>query len=1098
MKRTLFTCLVLAAVGICLLVSCAVQNNVPGEGDGIAYIRFGRDDRAFNADYDIQEYDNLYWFYTAQKADSYGKTGETTDEVPVTADKNESGAITTVNKGLSGTIGPFSQGDWKFTLKAYAALSTDNKPDTSKLVYQNVGDITATLRGGETKSIPAEVKPAGDTGSLKFDGAYFKWQDSGSAAPLFKIEAYGIDKKVTYILTNDSSITEGNVSKIVLGDYEEGKGYPIKYVLSETTVTDTISVPVDYYTCKITAYINGDETKPVAEDASFGFRIYGGATTVVSGDLTEKADSYASFDVKKTAIQSFTASSTAETKIEVAVAPKTEAYNSTESDKKTNKSEVAFEAGALTAADATYCLSAETLSAETASDSFTITAEEGSGTVAVYGSIKLTLDAINGTTSTSVTDFGGKTVTVTTYIAPGLESSDVTVKYNGDGAQPTNVTYDSTSGKVTFKTTHFSEFVVVSKKAAPVYNKSQNRYYSTLEDSVKNLGDTTELELKSDVTVSKTVTIKQNLSLDLGGKTITFAVTDTKADGFLLDTSDKAYTVEFKNGKIAGKTTNNGFTVKTNATLILDTVTMDVECLRGVQIYKGSKPAALEIKNKSSITVKDGYYAVATNASDAANTYVSIKIDNSMLKTYSSESRTEYKEETTALLCNVPTTLLISNSTIIGERQGAIIRGADTEHEKKIVDSVIEASSTKTDYSDDLSSGWIDGNGVALAALVIGDNNTGSYPFGTTVELDNVELKIAETTVRKSLYAYQDGENWPVLVTGTVKGDFTINPDTNGAIAFPEAKIGAKYYAKLQEAIDAAQSGETVEVLRDINLDDKFTVAKSAGVVMNFTEEETLTLDGNGHKLYTTKEITYDDSCMIKIEGNNKAVKVTLKDIKVVAEGKINCDQFRLVNIWDIVGTDSTNTGVFFENAELIIQEVKSGSSCRGLSVSDNKNMTVKLDNTTLSIPDYYTINVTKGSEADCNVKLEIVNKSSVSGWSPINNWETGLSVEAEDSTFTSVNNYSGSTDGFACVIVSQEPSSAANSYATMTFKGCTFDVSKIYSDVAQHVFALRNSQKVSSVTLTGCTLNPATTGEYWSITSGAGSITVDGQTYNE
>lgn len=1098
MKRTLFTCLVLAAVGICLLVSCAVQNNVPGEGDGIAYIRFGRDDRAFNADYDIQEYDNLYWFYTAQKADSYGKTGETTDEVPVTADKNESGAITTVNKGLSGTIGPFSQGDWKFTLKAYAALSTDNKPDTSKLVYQNVGDITATLRGGETKSIPAEVKPAGDTGSLKFDGAYFKWQDSGSAAPLFKIEAYGIDKKVTYILTNDSSITEGNVSKIVLGDYEEGKGYPIKYVLSETTVTDTISVPVDYYTCKITAYINGDETKPVAEDASFGFRIYGGATTVVSGDLTEKADSYASFDVKKTAIQSFTASSTAETKIEVAVAPKTEAYNSTESDKKTNKSEVAFEAGALTAADATYCLSAETLSAETASDSFTITAEEGSGTVAVYGSIKLTLDAINGTTSTSVTDFGGKTVTVTTYIAPGLESSDVTVKYNGDGAQPTNVTYDSTSGKVTFKTTHFSEFVVVSKKAAPVYNKSQNRYYSTLEDSVKNLGDTTELELKSDVTVSKTVTIKQNLSLDLGGKTITFAVTDTKADGFLLDTSDKAYTVEFKNGKIAGKTTNNGFTVKTNATLILDTVTMDVECLRGVQIYKGSKPAALEIKNKSSITVKDGYYAVATNASDAANTYVSIKIDNSMLKTYSSESRTEYKEETTALLCNVPTTLLISNSTIIGERQGAIIRGADTEHEKKIVDSVIEASSTKTDYSDDLSSGWIDGNGVALAALVIGDNNTGSYPFGTTVELDNVELKIAETTVRKSLYVYQDGENWPVLVTGTVKGDFTINPDTNGAIAFPEAKIGAKYYAKLQEAIDAAQSGETVEVLRDINLDDKFTVAKSAGVVMNFTEEETLTLDGNGHKLYTTKEITYDDSCMIKIEGNNKAVKVTLKDIKVVAEGKINCDQFRLVNIWDIVGTDSTNTGVFFENAELIIQEVKSGSSCRGLSVSDNKNMTVKLDNTTLSIPDYYTINVTKGSEADCNVKLEIVNKSSVSGWSPINNWETGLSVEAEDSTFTSVNNYSGSTDGFACVIVSQEPSSAANSYATMTFKGCTFDVSKIYSDVAQHVFALRNSQKVSSVTLTGCTLNPATTGEYWSITSGAGSITVDGQTYNE
>ncbi len=1039
MKRTLFTCLVLAAAAICLLVSCAVQNNVPGDGDGIAYIRFGRDDRAFKADYDIQDYDNLYWFYTAEKTDSYGKVGATAEETPVTAEKDESGTIT-VNKGLSGTIGPFSQGGWKFTLKAYAGLTEDNKtPDSSKLVYENDGTITATLRGGETKSIAAEVKPAGESGYLKFAGAYFKWQDGGSEAPLFKIEAYGIEKAVTYILTNDSSITGANVFKIALGEYDgEAEGYPLKYVLSDGSFTDTFPVAVDYYTCKITAYINGDVSKPVAYDEAFGFRVYGGATTVVSGDLTEKADSYASFDVKKTAIKSFTASSTEEKKIEVAVAPKAEAHNSTAESPKTNTSEVAFEAGALTAADATYCLSAETLSAETASDAFTITAEDGEGSAAVYGSIKLTLDAISGSTSTSVMDFGDKTVTVTTYIAPGLDAEDVTVKYNGEGDQPTDVNYDSTTGKVTFKTKHFSEFVVASKKAAPIYNKSQNRYYSTLEDAFKNLGDTTELELKGDVTVSKTVTIKQNLSLDLGGKTIALSV--SSGDGFLLDSSDKAYTVEFRNGKITGKTTNNGFTVKTNATFILDAVTMeDVECKRGVQLFKGSNPAALEIKNGSNITILDGYYAVATNASDAADTYVSIKIDNSTLKTYSSEERTEYKEDTTALLCNVPSTLLISNSNLIGEKQGAIIRGADTEHEKKIVNSTIAATSTKTDYGDNLTT-WGEGNGVALAALVIGDKNTGSYPFGTTVELDNVELIIAEEEVRKSLFVYQDGENWPVLVTGTVKGDFTINSDTGGAVVFPEAKVGAKYYVKLQDAIDAAQSGDTVELLKDVDLNVS-GITNDNNIAI--TIDKSLNLKGNGHRLYNDSAFTKQNVKLVAITDLEEGDKVVLED--------------------------------------LTIESSKYAGYFRGLQVQDSNSAEVTLKNVTISLPHYYAIYLIDTDKLTLNIS-----NSTLQGWTTIYNNDSNVTVNTTDTHLISVNpvESGGESNSFAGVIVSEYYSSDQKSENNkMIFTNCVFDVSKWYptANVKQYIADLRSPCN-NTLILNNCKLSPAENSTYISV----------------
>ncbi len=1095
MKRTLFTCLVLAAVGICLLVSCAVQNDVPGEGDGIAYIRFGEDDRAFKADYDIQKYDNLYWFYTAEKVDSYGKTGETTEEAPVTAVKGEDGSITTVNKGLSGTIGPFSQGDWKFTLKAYAEITTDNKPDTTKLVYENIDDIKATLRGGETKSIPAEVKPAGDTGSLKFDGAYFKWQDGGSAAPLFKIEAYGIDKKVTYILTNDTSITGTNVFKIALGTFEEGKGYPLKYVLSNGTYTDTFSVTVDYYTCKITAYINGDAAKPVAYDGSFGFRIYGGATTVVSGDLVEKADSYATFDVKKTAIQSFAATAAEAKTIEVAVAPKAEAHDPTTENPKTNTSEVAFEAGALTAADATYCLSAETLSAETASDAFTIEGE-GGGSAAVYGSIKLTLDAISGTTSTNVKDFGEKKVTVTTYIAPGLDSDDVTVKYNGEGTQPTDITYEPTTGKVTFKTTHFSDFVVASKKAAPIYNKSQNRYYSTFEDAVKNLGDTTELELKGEVTVGKTVTIKQNLSLDLGGKTITLDVT---GDAFLLDaSSDKAYTVEFKNGNIAGKTTNNGFTVKTNATLVLDAVTMDVECLRGVQIYQASNPAALEIKNKSSITVKDGYYAVATNASVVGGqvSEVDILIDNSTLKTTTDDTA----DDNTALLSNVKGNITINKSYIEGGRQAAILRGGTYE----ISDSEFKYRTNKDENKEFEGSDWSQGNGVPNAVIVIG-NRGGAYAYSTMVTFEGTN-KLNAPEDSNQLYVYQNNTTNTVTVTGAVDSSWKVS--INGGAYYPTvaAKIGNYHYAELQEAIDAAQSGDTVEILRDISLTTKDN--KAGEIII----KKSLTLEGNNYRIFNEGTISSNTPLIHIGETGNDYVSteavITLRNLSIentgtVTYGNLNSGA-RLVNIWNITdtsnGSGSPTGAVTFENVRITSDSAPAGF--RGISSSDNKNAVITLDRVYLSIPTYYAIN--EGyTGSNTNTTYKIVN-STINGWATINNWDNSLKVIAENSTFNSFNNYSNETDeetgepkgwnDFSCIVVSQNKSGTGYGAATMEFIKCEFSSCIADgSNVKQDIFAIRNPNLSSTLKLEGCTLNPAANSSTFKVAGTNHTITVNG-----
>ena len=97
-----------------------------------------------------------------------------------------------------------------------------------------------------------------------------------------------------------------------------------------------------------------------------------------------------------------------------------------------------------------------------ADNSFNVTGDNG-----VAASISLTMK--NG--DTAITNFDSNKVTVETYIETGL--SGVTVKYNGTTGNPdsADTTYDPVTGKLTFKTTHFSEFYVEADKQAGIGDK---------------------------------------------------------------------------------------------------------------------------------------------------------------------------------------------------------------------------------------------------------------------------------------------------------------------------------------------------------------------------------------------------------------------------------------------------------------------------------------------------------------------------------------------------------------------------------------------------------------------------------------------------
>ena len=99
-----------------------------------------------------------------------------------------------------------------------------------------------------------------------------------------------------------------------------------------------------------------------------------------------------------------------------------------------------------------------------------------------------------------MTSFGnnGKVV-VTTYIAKGL--SNVTVKYNGtNGGDPTSYDYDSTTGMLSFTTTHFSEFYVVADKVEAI-NLDTNVAYKSFVEAVNSIVKEGSVSLLSDVSL---------------------------------------------------------------------------------------------------------------------------------------------------------------------------------------------------------------------------------------------------------------------------------------------------------------------------------------------------------------------------------------------------------------------------------------------------------------------------------------------------------------------------------------------------------------------------------------------------------------------
>ena len=240
---------------------------------------------------------------------------------------------------------------------------------------------------------------------------------------------------------------------------------------------------------------------------------------------------------------------------------------------------------------------------------------------------------------------------------------------------------------------------------------------STAEDLTSMLETTGKAKLMQDIILTEILPQDRSYDIDLNGNTLTMDIDNTYAIGSGQSLSIKDGTLDIKvpDSEKPGET-KTGIEVLSGSSLLLDRVVMTAN-ETGIRSMADS--STIIIRN-SSITANRGF-AFGTNASDSAISNINIVIENSQL----------YSPKSGAILFNLGgSSLTIRNSHIEGSSQAVIVRGGKAE----IYDSALIVTGNDdnpSDYAKYKTGEWATGNGVPFAALVVGDNNNGSYNYGT-------------------------------------------------------------------------------------------------------------------------------------------------------------------------------------------------------------------------------------------------------------------------------------------------------------------------------------------------------------------------------
>lgn len=343
--------------------------------------------------------------------------------------------------------------------------------------------------------------------------------------------------------------------------------------------------------------------------------------------------------------------------------------------------------------------------------------------------------------------------------------------------------------------------------------------YETLDAalSAAENDDTITLTDNAEISFSFPEGVK-TLTIDLGKNTLTL----TNNTSILL-ADGKSLTIQ--NGNLVSKPledpTVTAFNIQSGSSIKLDNVTYDCT---GSALYPQGNAAKVTVIDS---TITADVYAVATNAGQTDNYDVVIDLKDS---TFQARLPSELSiGDSCPVMINIPGKLTMDSCTVIGGRQGVLVRGGTA----KISNTDIQLNATYIDGKDKyLDGNWGSGNEVPMAALVVG-NRSNAYNYPTDCTLSNVTVTATSGYTGTYVYGMSD-EGREVTFNydastelGTLVTEGEVSTDN------VEGSIGS--YATISEALKAGET--SVKLLHNISED----------VVIS--ENSTLTLDLNGQTL---------------------------------------------------------------------------------------------------------------------------------------------------------------------------------------------------------------------------------------------------------
>lgn len=249
---------------------------------------------------------------------------------------------------------------------------------------------------------------------------------------------------------------------------------------------------------------------------------------------------------------------------------------------------------------------------------------------------------------------------------------------------------------------------------------------------------------------------------------------------------------------------------------------------------------------------------------------------------------------------------------------------------------------------------------ASRVAILCGNDNTGgdgginakatAYITGGTFTGggdNSIAIQAGTNTGDPSISGGTFSSDVSAYVTGGSKqtknedGTFTISINKETAVA----EINGAGFATLQEAIDAAQNGDTIQLLGDITADGSDVSDNLASI----TIDKSLTIEGNGHMIKTTGFDGSYKKHVIDIKSDG----VTISDLKV--DGSNDGAEVSAGHLINVYGT---NPG------DVILNNVELRNTSGGALVIGSGNVTA----TNLITEDvtWYSVNVdTKADEGD-------------------------------------------------------------------------------------------------------------------------------------